>query len=112
MQVLLSACHTDQMTRQTWLSRGSFLNLKHAMDLFLYEAQEDLDAVLMIMPALEVFSPKSTDKTQTTLRMRVRDHIVWKSEPIWRLRFSRAVGEQPEGEEVKEEGSVFYRGLL
>jgi len=113
VEVLMSACHTDQMTKHTWLSRGSFLNLKHAVDLFLYEAQEDLEAVLMIMPALEVFFLKSQDKLQTTLRMRVRDHIVWKSEPIWRLKFKHAVGGHAEGEEVKEEeGSVFYRALL
>jgi hypothetical protein len=69
--------------------------MKHAFDLMLYEAQDkqDLEATLKVLSTgcLETFALKSGQEV-TTLRYKVREHIVWKSEPIWRLRRRQILG--------------------
>jgi hypothetical protein len=69
--------------------------MKHAFDLMLYEAQDksDLEATLKVLGSgcLELFAQKSGQEV-TTLRYKVREHIVWKSEPIWRLRLRQILG--------------------
>jgi hypothetical protein len=69
--------------------------MKHAFDLMLYEAQDksDLEATLKVLSSgcLELFAQKSGQEV-TTLRYKVREHIVWKSEPIWRLRLRQLLG--------------------
>jgi hypothetical protein len=80
-----------------WLGRTSFQNMKHVLDLFLYEAQDksDLGQVLRVMPILELIALKNPDQGGVvTLKSRVRDHIVWKSEPVWRLRIISAIEDQ------------------
>jgi len=69
--------------------------MKHAFDLMLYEAQDksDLEATLKVLGSgcLEIFAQKSGQEV-TTLRYKVREHIVWKSEPVWRLRLRQIFG--------------------
>jgi hypothetical protein len=52
-----------------------------------------LEATLKVLGSgcLELFAQKSGQEV-TTLRYKVREHIVWKSEPIWRLRLRQILG--------------------
>jgi hypothetical protein len=46
---------------------------------------------LLSTGCLEIFAQKAGQEV-TTLRFKVREHIVWKSEPIWRLRLKQILG--------------------
>lgn len=106
VDILKSAVtHNNQHDGSTyhcvWLSKHQFQHLKHAIDLFLYEAQDhsDYNQVLRILPMLDYFCMKTNEsQQQNSVKMKVKDHIVWKSERIWRVKM---------GNEVAYEGSVY-----
>lgn len=72
------------------------------MDMFLFEAQDkrDLAPVVQVMTSLDNYALKQNaqDIGFITIRNKIRDHSIWKTETIWRARLEAiACSDQGEG---------------
>ena len=60
------------------------------------------------MPCLETFTLKMASEGNggiVTLKSRVRDHIIWKNEPVWRIRLKIVT------EEFDSSSNKFFKAL-
>ncbi len=73
-----------------FLGKSSFSNLKECIDLLLYEDANDSEhaSALQLMQYFDTFHVKGGVTEDTSLKNRVKDHIIWKSDKIWKKMLS------------------------